>query len=665
MVDSMSKAAVAIPHTQYLTIAGWRSLLLVLALIIAPQLLHTAPWIGACVVGLGVWRYLVARNGWALPKKAIRLLLAIAGFAGVWATYQSLNGIVAGSALLTLMVGLKLTETWQRRDCLLLIYLGYVLILSQFLYEQHIFTLLYLIPVIWLHTALFLGVSHPGTALPARTALRISGRYLLAAVPLMLILFVLFPRIPGSLWGAGDVGGAGVTGLDGKMTPGSISRLIQSDAVAFRVDFIGPIPPRGERYWRGPVLHHFDGETWQQGKPLRPLQNLPNGRKLISYTVTLEPHNQQWLYALDIATTIPPGSRMQADYVVITSRPVTQRSRYSLASTLQPDIGTSSLSPIMRYRDLQLPAGYNPKAQQLAQHWQQTLSNDRAVIQAALTLFNQQDFYYTLEPPMLGYHSVDDFLFNTQRGFCEHYASAFVFLMRAAGIPARVVVGYLGMEKNPLDDYFIVRQSDAHAWAEVWLPDSGWVRVDPTAAIDPSRILVEPDKTLVGMNKTGISWFNLTLLKMRAEYVWDSVLAQWHDLVLAYGPQAQKSFLQKLGLDNPSWRNLIFLLIGLLMAVGALLIITTSWRNRPPRKPPLIRAYQHFCKQLARHGITRQHNEGPRDFSLRAQRALPQQATVIARISGLYQRLRYTEESNPALENAFLKQVRAFKVGKK
>lgn len=653
-------SAAALPQRDYLTLAGWRNLLLVLALIVAPQLLHSAPWISACVLCLGIWRYLVARNGWALPGKYLRLLFAIIAFVAVWATYRSLNGIVAGSALLTIMLALKLTETWQRRDCLLLIYLGYVLILAQFLYEQSLLTALYLIPVIWLHTALFLGVTHPGTSLPPRTALRMSSRYLLSAVPLMLILFVLFPRIPGGVWGTGNAGGAGVTGLDGNMSPGSISQLMQSDTVAFRVTFADSIPPKGKRYWRGTVLHAFDGETWRRGEHIPPLSHPLEVEQLTRYTITLEPHAQHWLYALDVATNLPADSRMQKDYVLLRHRPVNHRLRYSASSALQATIG-KSLSLHMRQRDLQLPAGYNPQTRALANQWQRSLPNDRAIVNAALQRFHEQAYYYTLQPPPLGHHSIDDFLFNTRRGFCEHYASAFVFLMRAAGVPARVVVGYLGMEKNPLDDYFIVRQSDAHAWAEVWLAEEGWVRVDPTAAIHPSRIEVEAEQALANVNLMEGSWFNLTLLKFRLQYSWDSIIAQWHGMVLAYGPQAQKDLLRSMGLSDPSWRNLLLLLVGLLMAAGIVVIVVLSWRNRPIRQPPLVRTYRRFCRQLARAGVARQATEGPQDFSRRAQQALPDQATAIARISGLYQRLQYGGEYTPVLEQAFIRQVRAFK----
>lgn len=634
---------------------GW--LLLVLALVAAPQLMHTSPWIGTVAAGLGVWRYLAARRGWRLPPPWLRLSLALAGFAGVLATYRGINGVEPGSALLTLMLALKLTETWRRRDCLLLIYLGYFLILAQFLYEQSIGVTLYLIPVTWLLTAVLLDFAHPGGAFRPRAALRLAGRYLLAALPLMLILFLLFPRIPGPLWGVSSARGEAVSGLDDEMTPGSISELILSEEVAFRVRFEGAPPPPEDRYWRGPVLHHFDGRSWRQGWPLPPAESPPQGTAAVRYSVTLEPHERHWLYALDLPGRIPEDAVLRQDYQLLSKRPVRERRRYELLSFTRYQAGLP-LPDFLRWRSLQLPEGFNPRARTLAEEWRASLADERAVVRQALRMFREQPFVYTLQPPLLGRHSVDEFLFETRRGFCEHYAGSFVFLMRAAGIPARVVTGYLGGSPNPLADYFIVRQSDAHAWAEVWLPDAGWVRVDPTAAVAPERIelglagaLSETEARLSGLLGAGD-------LQVQLEIIWETINARWNEWVLGYGPELQRRFLEFAGIENPSWRKLALVLTAVFVAAGALFMAWFAWRNRRAPVPPLLRHYRRLCRALARQGVARRPQEGPADFAARAAAALPAHAPAIRDAMRRYIRLRYAEAGDAAAVQAFGRRIR-------
>jgi len=476
------------PAADFLTARQLGRLLLILAACAAPQALHIAPWISGIALLLGMWRYLAAVRGWRLPSRTLRLLLALAGFVGVFASYGSINGVQAGSALLVLMLALKLTETWRRRDCALLAVLGFFLIGAEFLYEQRILTTLYMLPVLWLLTAELLAVTHPGTPLAFRTALTTSGRLLLLAVPLMLIMYLLFPRIPGPLWGIGDARGAGVSGLDDSMTPGSIGELALSDEIAFRVEFAGPPPPPAARYWRALVLHDFDGRSWQTNWPVRGATPLTPLGGTIRYTITLEPHERNWLFALDLPVSIPPDAVLLSDYALRTPRRLTERRRYSVESALAYR-ADAVLEDWARRRDLRLPDGFNPRTHALATQWRNQFGdNATAIVQTALAMFRNQPFVYTLQPPLLGRNSVDEFLFDTQKGFCEHYASSFTVLMRAAGIPARVVTGYQGGEENPFADYFIIRQASAHAWSEVWLEGRGWVRVDPTAAVAPERI---------------------------------------------------------------------------------------------------------------------------------------------------------------------------------
>lgn len=640
-------------------------LLLVLGLVCAPQFMHTAIWISGSVILLGIWRYLATRYTWRSPPRWARLLLTIAAFLGALATYRGLNGIEAGSALLVLMLALKLMETSRRRDCLLLVFMAYFLVLAQFLYDPGILVVLYYIPVVWILSALFLDIAHPGASRPFPHLLRDSGRYLLPALPLMLILFILFPRIPGPLWGISDAAGSAVSGLGDSMTPGSISNLVLSDEVAFRVRFSGRPPAPGQRYWRGPVLGHFDGRTWEQyDDPARIAPPEPAGT-VFRYSITLEPHERHWVYALDRPVTAPGDTVLLSDYQLVTPHRILERRRFDLqsspeyASPREPALGLRE-----QRRMLQLPAGFNPRARELARQWREAARQDgRAeadeIVAQALQLYRER-FTYTLNPPLLGRHSVDEFLFETQRGFCEHYASSFVFLMRAAGIPARVVTGYLGAEPNPLSDYYLVRQSAAHAWAEVWLPDAGWTRIDPTAAVAPERVELGIGQALSRNEALRNGLLGTSELLNRMQMAWDTVNAGWNEFILGYGPKLQKSFLRFGGLENPSLRNLALLITGILVLAGGLMMFVLSRRNRPARLPSEVAAYARFCRTLAAAGIHRAPHEPPGDFALRARTAFPHHADRIRRITRLYEHIRYAGQAHAVNRARLQAEVREF-----
>jgi transglutaminase-like putative cysteine protease len=342
----------------------------------------------------------------------------------------------------------------------------------------------------------------------------------------MLILFVFFPRVQGPLWGLPQDAYSGTSGLSNTMTPGSISQLILSDAVAFRVKFEGTIPKPNQLYWRGPVFWYFNGKNWLPGnKTPRNFFKYERLEKRVQYTVTLEPHNNHWLFVLDMPAMLPPESTGSNDYQVLSRTPVRSRMRYKMASYLSHKVGLDADEKELS-RALQLPpdtnSGGNKRARALAESWRQDINSDEAIMRKALSMFRNQKFYYTLLPPLLGDNQVDEFLFDTLQGFCEHYSSSFVFLMRSAGIPARVVTGYLGGKINSVGNYMIVRQSDAHAWAEVWLKDRGWVRVDPTASVSPERLnsgiaaAVPYSDQLPMMARTEFEWLRTMRMSMDA-----------------------------------------------------------------------------------------------------------------------------------------------------
>lgn len=649
------------PAADFLTARQLGRLLLILAACAAPQTLHIAPWISGIALLLGVWRYLAAVRGWRLPSRTLRLLLALTGFGGVFASYGSINGVEAGSALLVLMLALKLTETWRRRDCALLVVLGHFLICAEFLYEQQIHTTLYLIPVLWLLTAELLAVTHPGTPLAFRTALSTSGRLLLLALPLMLIMYFLFPRIPGPLWGVGGARGAGVSGLSDSMTPGSISELALSDEIAFRVEFDGEPPPPVARYWRALVLHDFDGRTWDAGWPLRGDARLTPLGEEVTYTITLEPHERNWLYVLDLPIRIPASDYISPDFELRAPRRINERLRYTITSALAYRTG-ETLQGWARRRDLRLPEDFNPRTHALAAQWRdQYGSNTAAIVQAALAMFRKQPFVYTLQPPLLGRDSVDEFLFDTRRGFCEHYASSFTILMRAAGIPAHVVTGYQGGEQNPFADYFIVRQAAAHAWSEVWLEGRGWVRVDPTAAVAPERVERGLQDALPAGERVS-SLFDNSLLIIRLQYGWDVANTYWTRWVLAYGPEAQRGLLDFAGMKNPDWLKMVLWMTGLMAAVGLLIAFWHAWRQRPRLRDPVLRVYNRFCNKLEKQGLPRQDWEGPRAYASRIARLRPELATPVGEISSLYAQLRYGAHGTPAALRRLQQAVKRFRV---
>ncbi|HET7370643.1 MAG TPA: DUF3488 and transglutaminase-like domain-containing protein, partial [Gammaproteobacteria bacterium] len=483
---------------------GRQRLLWALAALLAmliPSLNHTRPWAIALIGVLVTWRLAHAWFNLPLPGRLPRALLTFAALGAIWFSYGTLLGIVAGSALLIVMAGLKLIECHTRRDYFLLLVITLFIGLANFLYAPSFILAAYMLPALWLVLTALVVVSHGDRGLTSRQAGRISSGLLLPAVPVAAILFFIFPRIAGPIW---QLQGKGVatTGIGDSMAPGSISDLAVSNRIAFRVHFDDP-PPAGPRYWRGPVLHHFAHGTWTRGgKKMRPARVEPKGEPA-RYTITLEPNNHRWLFALAIPASWPADAALGGDYTIYADKPVRERRQYEMVSFPQAAYGLD-LSRAARERDLQLPEGGNPRARALAAQWKHELGSPQEIVQRALRRFASGDYYYTLKPPPLGSNGIDQFLFETRQGFCGHYASAFVFLMRAAGVPAHVVTGYTGGERNPLDGYWTVRDAHAHAWAEVWLRGSGWVQIDPTSVLPANRIAPEAAAALQAASRGGV-----------------------------------------------------------------------------------------------------------------------------------------------------------------
>ena len=628
-------------------------------LVSAPHAEHLPIWVSAMCVALLGWRGYLAYSGTPLPSRWLLLLITIAGVAAIGIGFRTLFGREVGVTLLILLATLKLLELKAVRDATVLIYLSCFIIITNFFYSQSIPTALFMLFTLIVIVATWVNLQTGSLALQPR--LRIAGLLLLQAIPLSLILFVLFPRIQGPLWGMPQDAYA-KSGLSDTMSPGSMSKLSLSDEVAFRATFSGTAPIREQMYWRGPVLWDFDGTTWKRGQNAT-LQKptLADVGTPVDYTVTLEPHNKLWLFALDMPINISIAADMAPDFQLLSRTPVNARLRYNARSQLTYRANLNE-SPQQMKRALDLPRGYNPKALQLAAEWRAKNSSDEEIANSVLSYFNQNAFAYTLEPPLLGVHSVDDFLFTTKQGFCEHYASSFVFLMRAAGVPARVVTGYQGGEYNELGGYYILRQADAHAWAEVWLSKRGWVRVDPTAAISPARIqsglsAALPDNAaLPFMARNPPQWMR------DLRFNWDALANQWNQWVLGYNSERQFAFLTRLGMEDITWQKLAMnMLAGIFLLVGIFTLILLR-RLVVRQNDPVQAAWLKLCKKLAKVGLARAPHEGPEDYTARVVAARPQLASEMQDIATRYTDLRYAGTNDEGALRAFKDAVKSFKL---
>jgi transglutaminase-like putative cysteine protease len=607
-----------------------------LLLVAAPHALRAPWWLTALTLCLFAWRFWCSLNGAPLPSRWLVIGVAAAAMLGVWIEYRTLFGRAPGIVMLALFAGLKLLETRTQRDAALAAFLGFFLIVTNFLYTQSIPTAALMCIALFALTATLIGFGAPQR--PARANLRTAGLLLAHAAPAALVLFLLFPRVQGPLWGLPQDAYSGLTGLSESMSPGNLANLAQSDAIAFRAEFAGQAPPHAQRYWRGPVLWDFDGRTWTMMPPLVRNFAPPRGGRLYRYDVVLEPHNRNWLFALESAASLPARSRMTRDGQLLAPIAIRNRLRYDQSSVISPDPDPAE-DPRLLARARLLPADSSPRARELAARWRAEAASDNEVLAHAVAYLRAGRYVYTLEPPLLGAHAVDDFLFNTREGFCEHFASAFVFLMRAAGVPARVVTGYQGGELNSIDSIITVRQSDAHAWAEVFLAGRGWVRVDPTAAAVPGRVeagmarAVPQTQALPLMMRERLEWLR------GARDRWEALAHKWNVLVLGYNPDRQRDLMSLVGMRDADWRSLT---AALFTVLGLMTLVLLAWSlGRLARPDPVQRAWRAFCRKLAKCGVERALHEGPRDYAARAARALPASRRAILRIGAQYIRLRY------------------------
>lgn len=623
---------------------GWLSA--TVAVTLATHLGHLPIWLTlalAVLLPVRAWT-----RGHDAPAVGVWIRLPLTGLLVVLVllNFGNLFGREPGTVLGCGLLALKLLEAERIRDARVALGFCAFVLMSALLFAQSlVFTILICAVLVMLLAAL---VGLQPAPLPSQRPLRAQVRLALvllgASLPLSIAAFVLVPRLSSPLWGAPGRDTSARSGLDDHMAPGSMTNLLIDDSPAFRVDFDDGPPVPAQRYFRAIVLWDFDGTTWMRGdsriRAQREDVQGSSATKLIDYTITLEPTHQRWLPALDLPLTVPLDARLGADRVVIANEPVAQPRQYRLQSatgiTLAP-----TLTGAERVRALTLPAGFDPKTRALAARWHEEGRNAEAVVKAALDLFHAS-FIYTLSPPLLGRDSIDDFLFDTQRGFCEHYASAFVFLMRAAGIPARIVTGYQGGWWNAEARYLLVRQSDAHAWAEIWIEGHGWQRIDPTAAVSPAR--VELGAAVANGSQT---WAQTDWLRsMRNRF--DEANRLWTIGIVRFDALRQKSVLTPFGIVKANPSDLLYALSGVL---GLVMLFATLWAMRRPRGAvpgdALDRTWARIGKQLADAGIGPRLGEGPLDLLQRIRATSDAIAMRVAPLVESYVDLRYASAVPP------------------
>jgi transglutaminase-like putative cysteine protease len=614
-------------------------LMAVLALLLAPHALRFPLWLDGTLVALFGWRVWLLLSQRRAPPGWLLVPLAVGLVAGVFASFHTVMGRSGGVAALAVLIAAKLLETRRRRDALLLVYLGYFLVVTNFLFDQSIALAVYLFAMVWAVTTLLISwhslIGAGGRWLRFIAQAKLGGVLLLQALPVMVLLFVFFPRIEGPLWRMPQDRGAGRSGLSDSMAPGSFSSMAQSDVVAFRVSFDGKRPPQDKLYWRGPVFDDFDGVTWTQAAQENyPSPTIASSGVPVRYSITLEPHMRPWLLALDVPASVPPDTRL-TDRLQLLGKPVEKRVRYELTAVTDYRVALDERPDVLK-RDLALPPTGNPRARAFAAGLQS--QPPRARVDAVLQLFGTQGLAYTLQPPLYGVDGIDKFVFDGRQGFCEHFAGAFAFMMRAAGVPARVVGGYQGGDEN--GDYLIIRQADAHAWTEVWLAGEGWVRVDPTFAVAPARIEEGLASAVPQADLPYLLRLDDNLVK-RVRLALDAAVNGWNQWVVGYTPERQRQVLRRFGIDTLASSAFVAWFGGALLALVTALAGWLLWHMRPPRQDPARREWNRFCRKLARHGLVPAPAEGPRDFALRATAELPDRASGIAVVLAAYLAVRY------------------------
>ena len=595
------------------------------------------------------WRTAAQLRGWKPLPALVRYTATGLSLVVLAVSYGGTFGRRASVSLLAAMLALKLLECEQLRDARLIVSFSFFLCATQFLFAQGVVMPIYGAATTMVGLAALVQIqrnetfgalrSTPVAADSAFIELGFALRLLAVALPVSLAFFLLFPRWMTPLWGVPETTLDAKSGLSDSMSPGTIQSLFMDDSPAFRVTFEGAVPEHSELYWRGPVFWHYDGNTWTSsfyGRNIAADRKPDETTAPWRYTVQLEPNERNWLFALDYPGLAPADTRITMDYQLLRRQPVTQLLQYNMVSN--PDfVDEPELKATLRSMALELPDGSNPRTLKLINHWRETFTSDAALVERALRYFNQEAFHYSLDAPLLGDNAVDDFLFKTRSGFCEHYASAFTVMMRLAGIPARVVTGYQGGWYSAMGDYLLVRQSDAHAWSEVWLKGSGWTRVDPTAAVSPLRVEQGSLSALSAPRHVlDFDW----LRGIRNGF--DLVGQRWNTWVIEFNAQSQSRLFAGFGLERLGPAGLTAALMAVIALITGILLPIIFKFHGLRRTEPLEKIWSKFLRRLNRAGYTPRPSQGAMELAAEAAARMPGYSTQIFAIALLYTRRRYS-----------------------
>ncbi len=633
------------------------------------------PWLFLLSLALKFW---MEPRGYRLRSVVLKLLLVATALTTAFTSYGSVRGVEAGISLLVVLMSLKILEAHTAREFRVMVLMGWVLCLCGFFLSQDFATALcLLIAFALLVVALiqFHRGASPGAVWPPVGTM---CKLLLQALPLVVLFFLLFPRVNAGFRFELRPFRSANTGFSDRLSPGSIAALVNSSEIAFRAEFPGGSNrPSGPMYWRGVVMWRCNGMEWRAPYAPRPKSSSPTfdiggsgglpvssaNAKEIQQRITLPANGARWMFALDRPIKAVPGAMLARGDYLCSVQPIRKSRRYDVASS---EFSANEITARERAEALEVPASISPAVRDLAQSWTVQNPDPRRVVNSALQFFRTQGFSYSLTPGE--YTDLDEFLFRRRVGFCEHYAASFATLMRLAGIPARVVVGYLGGEYNDLGHFFLVRQADTHAWCEVWLSENGWTRVDPTSAVAPGRASLDLTsflETRVGAGQMGArqNAFIVQLLMSgvftNVRFIWQTLSYEWDTRFLAFDADVQDVLLTSMGIAS---RGPVFLIIELLLAAIALLAIYFAWmqlrtRSRVDRVKAL---YEYFCQKTARLGVPRDPCEGPLDFAGRAAQSLPNESNDIRQIADTYILLRYAPNPAPGMLDRFAKEVNAF-----
>jgi len=633
-------------------------------LVLAPHFFYLPLWLAVVWLLVAFWRWRIFQGAWNYPNKVQKSLAVAACCVGLLLTFGSGVRFELLISLLLIGFSLKLLELKNRTDFVLLIFIAFFIVATQFIeFNQFAAAFYGFFCVALLCTALMQLYKNTVSSL-VREVLP-SFYILMQAIPFMLLLFIVVPRL-GSFWAVPSPQQA-KTGMSDAMAPGSFTELMESDELAFRVTFTGKIPSHDKLYWRGLVFSFFDGNRWTQAREQQ-IENRVNqtSKRLRShidyigdkteYDVIAEPSGQMWLYALAAPISWSDNIGFASDLRVQAFAPVTERMSYKVISSLNYNLHLRSDNELTA--NLQLPKSGNLKTREQAKQWMQDTGTPEKLIEKLLSYYHQK-FTYTLNPPALGANNVDDFLWRTQQGFCEHFSSSFVFFLRAAGVPARVVVGYQGGDINSIDNYLVVHQRDAHAWAEVWLEGRGWVMFDPTAAVAPERVRKGIAESLSAADQKMLAKpFGASLkLLLLAREQWDALNYQWTRWVMNYDSSLQSSLLENIMGEVSAARMALFVLASGGLAL-LLLLAFLMLRTRKRDISDAVFVYRQLCKKLATLGFTPLPSETPRAFLLRVTAARTDLSAPLVRFAQLFEVMVYGEQSH--IRDQLLKELAAF-----